>query len=165
VSAVPNQVLSVSQCDAVRLLGVERTTTWRMCGRGDLLRVRMGRRTLITWSRSTPSSRHRSRAFETNNAADLAASSVRSAVDVGGDHNRRMASLRLTTCIGTPFSSAVVAYVWRRVCTPICDSPARLAAIVVVRSRLRGSTVGRRRYVLRVVGALSGCGSHVEETW
>ena len=48
MSAVPNQVLLVSQCEAARLLGVERTTIWRMCGRGDLARVRIGRRTLIT---------------------------------------------------------------------------------------------------------------------
>ncbi len=30
------------------MLGVERTTIWRMCGRGDLARVRIGRRSLIT---------------------------------------------------------------------------------------------------------------------
>ena len=30
------------------MLGVERTTIWRMCGRGDLVRVRIGRRSLIT---------------------------------------------------------------------------------------------------------------------
>jgi excisionase family DNA binding protein len=48
VSAVPNQILLVSQCEAARMLGVERTTIWRMCGRGDLARVRIGRRTLIT---------------------------------------------------------------------------------------------------------------------
>jgi excisionase family DNA binding protein len=48
VSAVPNPVLLVSQHDAARLLGVERTTIWRMCGRGDLARVRIGRRSLIT---------------------------------------------------------------------------------------------------------------------
>ena len=48
MGAVPNQVLLVSQCDAARLLGVERTTIWRMCGRGHLVRVRIGRRALIT---------------------------------------------------------------------------------------------------------------------
>lgn len=48
MSAVPTQVLLVSQCDAARMLGVERTTIWRMCGRGDLAQVRIGRRTLIT---------------------------------------------------------------------------------------------------------------------
>ena len=48
VSAVPVPVLLISQCDALRLLGVERTTIWRMCGRGDLARVRIGRRSLIT---------------------------------------------------------------------------------------------------------------------
>jgi excisionase family DNA binding protein len=48
VSAVPDRVLLVSQCDAARLLGVDRTTIWRMCGRGDLARVHIGRRTLIT---------------------------------------------------------------------------------------------------------------------
>jgi hypothetical protein len=29
------------------MLGVERTTIWRMCCRGDLARVRIGRRSLI----------------------------------------------------------------------------------------------------------------------
>jgi excisionase family DNA binding protein len=48
VSTLPTQILLVSQYDAARLLGVERTTIWRMCGRGDLARVRIGRRTLIT---------------------------------------------------------------------------------------------------------------------
>lgn len=48
MSAVPTQVLLVSQWDAARILGVERTTIWRMCGRGDLAQVRIGRRTLIT---------------------------------------------------------------------------------------------------------------------
>jgi excisionase family DNA binding protein len=48
MSAVPDRVLLVSQCEAARLLGVERTTIWRMCGRGDLARVRIGRRALIT---------------------------------------------------------------------------------------------------------------------
>lgn len=48
MGVVPTQVLLVSQCDAARLLGVERTTIWRMCGRGDLARVRIGRRSLIT---------------------------------------------------------------------------------------------------------------------
>jgi excisionase family DNA binding protein len=48
VSALPVPILLISQCDAARLLGVERTTIWRMCGRGDLARVRIGRRSLIT---------------------------------------------------------------------------------------------------------------------
>lgn len=48
MSTLPTQILLVSQYDAARLLGVERTTIWRMCGRGDLARVRIGRRTLIT---------------------------------------------------------------------------------------------------------------------
>jgi excisionase family DNA binding protein len=48
VSAVSNQVLLVSQREAARMLGVERTTIWRMCRRGDLARVRIGRRSLIT---------------------------------------------------------------------------------------------------------------------
>ena len=30
------------------MLGVERTTIWRMCVMGDLARVRIGRRSLIT---------------------------------------------------------------------------------------------------------------------
>jgi excisionase family DNA binding protein len=47
VSALPVPILLISQCDAARLLGVERTTIWRMCGRGDLARVRIGRRSLI----------------------------------------------------------------------------------------------------------------------
>ena len=38
----------VSQLEAARLLGVERTTIWRMCRRGDLVRVHIGRRSLIT---------------------------------------------------------------------------------------------------------------------
>jgi excisionase family DNA binding protein len=41
-------VLLISQHEAARVLGVERTTIWRMCGRGDLARVRIGRRSLIT---------------------------------------------------------------------------------------------------------------------
>jgi excisionase family DNA binding protein len=48
VSVAPNQVLLVSQCEAAGLLGVERTTIWRMCSRGDLARVRIGHRSLIT---------------------------------------------------------------------------------------------------------------------
>ena len=48
MSALPVPILLISQCDAARLLGVERTTIWRMCGRGDLARVRIGRRSLIT---------------------------------------------------------------------------------------------------------------------
>ena len=46
--SVPNQILLVSQCEAARILGVERTTIWRMCSRDDLARVRIGRRSLIT---------------------------------------------------------------------------------------------------------------------
>ena len=48
VSGLTTEILLVSQYDAARLLGVERTTIWRMCGRGDLARVRIGRRSLIT---------------------------------------------------------------------------------------------------------------------
>ena len=40
--------LLVSQLEAARLLGVERTTIWRMCSRHELARVRIGRRSLIT---------------------------------------------------------------------------------------------------------------------
>jgi excisionase family DNA binding protein len=43
-----NAVILVSQLEAARLLGVERTTIWRMCSRGDLERVRIGRRALIS---------------------------------------------------------------------------------------------------------------------
>jgi len=42
------EVVLVSQLEAARLLGVERTTIWRMCGRSELTRVRIGRRSLIT---------------------------------------------------------------------------------------------------------------------
>jgi excisionase family DNA binding protein len=38
----------VSQREAARLLGVERTTIWRMCCRGDLSKVHVGRRVLVT---------------------------------------------------------------------------------------------------------------------
>jgi hypothetical protein len=48
VSALPTQVLLVSQWEAARLRGVERTTIWRICGRGDLVRVQIERRSLIT---------------------------------------------------------------------------------------------------------------------
>jgi excisionase family DNA binding protein len=48
VSTLPTQILLVSQYDAARLLGVQGTTISRMCGRGDLARVRIGRRTRIT---------------------------------------------------------------------------------------------------------------------
>ena len=48
VSAVANQVSLISQCETARILGVERTTIWRMCCRSDLARVRIGRRSLIT---------------------------------------------------------------------------------------------------------------------
>ncbi len=41
-------VILVSQLEAARLLGVDRTTIWRMCSRGDLDRVLIGRRALIT---------------------------------------------------------------------------------------------------------------------
>ncbi|GAB3993469.1 hypothetical protein GCM10028771_18500 [Nocardioides marmoraquaticus] len=40
--------LLVSQDEAARQLGVERTTIWRMCCRGDLDRVHIGRRSLVT---------------------------------------------------------------------------------------------------------------------
>jgi len=42
------EVILVSQLEAARLLGVDRTTIWRMCLRGDLDRVLIGRRALIT---------------------------------------------------------------------------------------------------------------------
>jgi excisionase family DNA binding protein len=48
MSALSAPVLLISQHEAARMLGVERTTIWRMCGRGDLARVRIGRRSLIT---------------------------------------------------------------------------------------------------------------------
>ncbi len=38
----------VLQLEAARLLGVERTTIWRMCRRGELAKVCIGRRALIT---------------------------------------------------------------------------------------------------------------------
>lgn len=38
----------IAQCEAARLLGVERTTIWRMCRRGDLELVHIGRRALVT---------------------------------------------------------------------------------------------------------------------
>ena len=38
----------VSQEEAAHLLSVERTTIWRMANRGDLVRVRIGSRALIT---------------------------------------------------------------------------------------------------------------------
>ncbi len=40
--------LLLSQQEAAYLLGVERTTIWRMTKRGDLTPVRIGRRALIT---------------------------------------------------------------------------------------------------------------------
>ncbi len=46
--SVLEKSILVSQCEAARLLGVERTTIWRMCGRGDLSKVHVGRRALIT---------------------------------------------------------------------------------------------------------------------
>jgi excisionase family DNA binding protein len=38
----------LAQPEAARLLGVERTTIWRMCRRGDLTLVHIGRRALVT---------------------------------------------------------------------------------------------------------------------
>ena len=38
----------ISQSEAARLLGVERTTIWRMCRRGDLDLVHIGSRALVT---------------------------------------------------------------------------------------------------------------------
>lgn len=38
----------ISQTEAARLLGVERTTIWRMVKRKQLTRVTIGRRSLIT---------------------------------------------------------------------------------------------------------------------
>ena len=46
--SVTEKTILVSQCEAARLLGVERTTIWRMCVRGELSRVHVGRRALIT---------------------------------------------------------------------------------------------------------------------
>lgn len=45
--STPAPVL-VSQLEAARLLGVERTTIWRMVCRDELDRVHIGRRSLIT---------------------------------------------------------------------------------------------------------------------
>jgi hypothetical protein len=66
--AVPVSVLLISQCDAARLLAVERTTIWRMCIRGDLARVRIGCPSLITME-----------SIDTY---------IRSQVEGLGDHNR-----------------------------------------------------------------------------
>ena len=44
----PPEPVLVSQLEAARLLGVERTTIWRMCRRSELAKVSIGRRTLIT---------------------------------------------------------------------------------------------------------------------
>ena len=38
----------LAQPEAARLLGVERTTIWRMCRRGELRLVHIGRRALVT---------------------------------------------------------------------------------------------------------------------
>ena len=48
MSATQTQVILISQAEAARLLGVERTTICRMCRRGDLELVHIGRRALIT---------------------------------------------------------------------------------------------------------------------
>lgn len=48
MSATPSSTVLVSQVEAARLLGVERTTIWRMCRRGELAKVCIGRRALIT---------------------------------------------------------------------------------------------------------------------
>jgi hypothetical protein len=55
----------VSQGDAARTLGVERTTTGRMCCRRDLGKLRSGRRALIPYASADASVAHRSSVVET----------------------------------------------------------------------------------------------------
>lgn len=47
-AAAPVTPLLVSQTEAARLLGVERTTVWRMLKRGELDSVTIGSRRLVT---------------------------------------------------------------------------------------------------------------------
>jgi excisionase family DNA binding protein len=77
MSAAPNQVLSISRCEAARLLGVERTTIWRMCGRGDIARVRIGRHSLITMASVDAIIASQVECVGDHQRVDRAASSVR----------------------------------------------------------------------------------------
>lgn len=43
----PEPTILISQQEAARLLGVERTTVWRLIKRGDLKQVSLGRRLLV----------------------------------------------------------------------------------------------------------------------
>jgi hypothetical protein len=92
----------IAQCEAVRLLGVERTTSWRMCRRADLELVHIGRRALVTRASLDRFVGHRFSAAETAAAAALEASSVRwpwvsSVITI-----QEWPRLRLITCTGTP---------------------------------------------------------------